>query len=108
MATLNFTNVRPYDNAGIRNRRIVTYTGPNPYVAGGDPFTPAEVKLKMIESFGGANGVVASNAAFTAVRIVLYDYTNAVCRWFIPNTGAEVAAGVDLSGFSARVEVAGI
>lgn len=97
-----------FDRSGSYSRRIGVYTGPSNYPAGGDPFTPGEVALGRIDSFGAANGLVAVASAFGSVRIVIYDYTNQVARWFVPNTGAEVAAGTDLSDYTAHFEIVGI
>lgn len=93
--------VRTYDEAGVRHRRVWLYTGPASYAAAGDPFVPNDVKLGEIEYFSG----LATNG--TAVRLLVYDPTNEVVHWFIPNTGAEVAGAVDLSTFTGRIEVAG-
>lgn len=103
MATIARTTVRYMDSAGIRRRRIGTYTGPASYVTGGDSLTPAELNLGTVEFLDFENAVSATPAA----RLLVYDHTNQKVIWIVPNTGAEVANGVDLSGFSARFEAAG-
>ena len=105
MATLSETAlpVQARDVAGVRRRWIGRYTGPASYSPGavGDSFLPTEVEMGAIGSFKGQawNG--------SAVRILIYDQTNQTVRWFIPNTGAEVAAAQDLSAFIADIEVVG-
>ena len=105
MATITQTRARCRDNAGIRARRVVTITGPASYVQpGGDPLTPEDVFLGMIEYFPPT---VVLNASGAAPRLVIYDYTNNVLLWFVPNTGSEVANAVDLSAYSFHVEIIG-
>lgn len=103
--TLTLTNVRFRDTAGIRQRRVVTVTGPASYATGGMTIAPADVSLGTIESVGGVGGFLAWSG--TAVRLVVYDRTNGKFVWYVPNTGAEVAAAQDLSTFSANVELIG-
>jgi hypothetical protein len=43
----------------------------------------------------------------SAIRILIYDQVNQTVRWFIPNTGAEVAGAQNLSTFFADIEVVG-
>jgi hypothetical protein len=83
-----------------RLARQVRYTGPASYVAGGDPVN-ASGDLGMGEVYAvegriGNNGGTVS----TAIRIPFFDYAAQKIMWFIPNTGAEVAGAVDLSGFA--------
>jgi len=87
------------DRLNSRMVRQVRYTGPSSYVAGGDPVN-ASNELGMGEVwavFGqiGNNGGTVS----TAIRVPFFDYAAQKIMWFIPNTGAEVAGAVDLSGF---------
>jgi len=107
MATLSETAlpVQARDVAGVRRRWIGRYTGPASYSPGGigDPFLPSEVEMGAIGSFKGQ----AWNSGTAAVRILIYDQVNQTVRWFIPNTGAEVAGAQDLSGFVADIEVVG-
>jgi hypothetical protein len=103
------TGFRDLDTAGIRLRRLIQIQLDNNYpntgvaATSGYPLAPGDCKLGVIEEIGdlllwdgGAN-----------VRIGVYDFTNQRVRVFIPNTGAEVAGGVDLSLFSTRFEVMG-
>lgn len=102
MPTLNKTTIRYQDNAGVRRRRVVIYTGPASYATGGDAFTASDVSLGQLEF--APNAIAHSG---TATRLLAYDYTNAKYLWYVPNTGAEVAATTDLSAFTVRLEVAG-
>lgn len=105
MATLDFTTARPQDAAGIRKRRVVRIVGPASYAAGGDSFAPSDVQLGTIECIGGGDSFIASSGS--ATRLVVYDRAAGKLIWFVPNSGAEVAGGQDLSTYSARVEVIG-
>ena len=98
MATIVRTTVRTQNNPGIR------YVGPASYATNGDSFTAQESGIGVIEQviFG-----VAVNAAGAAPRLLVYDYTNSKVRWFVPNTGDEVAAATDLSGYTVRTQVLG-
>jgi acyl-CoA synthetase (AMP-forming)/AMP-acid ligase II len=104
MATITQTRARCRDNAGIRARRVVTIAGPASYATGGDPIAPRQLWLGMIEFFPS---VIVLNAAGAAPRSVVYDYTNEKLRWFVTDTGAEVTATTDLSGYTFHVEVMG-
>lgn len=105
MANLSETTlpVQARDVAGVRRRWVGRYTGPASYspAAVGDPFAPGEVEMGAI---GVVHGVAWNGSA---VRILVYDQTNSTVRWFIPNTGAEVAGAQDLSAFIADIEVVG-
>ena len=102
MATISRDRGGFFDRSGANERRVVPYTGPASYATGGDSFTPEELalgKLLAVLALTITNG--------TAIRVGAYDYTNKKILWYVPNTGAEVAATVDLSGFTGRFEVIG-
>ncbi len=99
---IRIAGVQVEDTAGVRDRRIFQYTGPASYVAGGDSLVPAEVKLSQIDFISFENPVDGTPAC----RHVTYDHANGNVIWF-DNAGAEIAAGVDLSTFSARAEFLG-
>lgn len=104
--TIGRTGFRDLDVAGIRRRNVVLLTGPVSYVGDpGEPLTPGDVKLGTIECFG-AGGVVFENGA-GAIRIAYYDIANQRLRFYVPNTGSQVAAAQDLSLYTARVEIIG-
>lgn len=104
MPTLNKNKAIMHDAAGRRLRRVVEYTGPASYTALGDPFAPKDVDLG---TFDCAPSAVALDRVGVATRLLVYDYTTAVYRWFIPSTGAEVAGAQDLSAFTVRLEIIG-
>lgn len=102
MPTTSNPTGRQNDVTGVRKSRLVLYTGPSSYVTGGDSFTAADVDLGTLEH---APDFLAWNGS--AVRLVVYDYTNSKYVWYVPNTGAEVANGVDLSAFAMRIILQG-
>lgn len=106
MPTLSFANYRAEDGSNTKRRTQVRYAGPASYVAGGDPLAPGDVKLGQIHIVGGGGGILAWNGS--AVRLVVWDSVNQKLVWYIPNTGAEVAAAQDLSAFTADVEITGL
>lgn len=98
--TLSETSFSARDRLADRMVRQVRYTGPASYAAGGDPVNaPTELGMGEVYVVVGEIGNV-SGAVSTAIRLPHFDYANQKIQWFIPNTGAEVAGAVDLSGFS--------
>lgn len=93
--TLTESNFPARDRWNDRLVREEQYTGPASYVTGGDPVN-APTELGLGEVFG-VYGIISDGSA---VRVPFFDYTNQKILWFIPNTGAEVGAGVNLSTFS--------
>lgn len=93
--TLTESNFPARDRMNDRVVREVQYTGPASYTTGGESVNSA-ADLGMGEVFG-VYGTIGDGSA---IRIPFFDYTNQTIQWFIPNTGAEVANGVDLSTFS--------
>ncbi len=108
--TLSETSFPARDRLNDRLVRQVRYTGPASYAAGGDPIASADLGalgMGNVYPVVGDIGTVGAGeirhvggAVSTAVRVLHFDYANQKLQWFIPNTGAEVAAAVDLSGFS--------
>lgn len=104
-ATISQANVRRVGGPmGIRFERCVDYTGPASYPTGGDPFLASDVGLGVIEM---ADFGIATDASNANPRLLVYDITNNVVHWYVPNTGAEVAAAVNLSGYTVRVQFFG-
>lgn len=104
MPTTDLTVARSRDVAGVRRRIVGQYTGPASYVAGGDPFVASDIGLGTIEFLIFENAINATPAN----RLLTYDHANELVVWVVPNTGSEVGAAVDLSGFSARFEAIGL
>ena len=99
MPTLSFTiGKHPYIDAGNIRLAHGRYTGPASYTnPGGDAFAAADVKLSYLTAvlFG-----IAINAANDTTRLLVWK--GSVVRWFVPDTGAEVANATDVSGFTAE------
>ena len=89
------SNFPARDRLNSRLVREAVVTGPASYTTGGDPISPSNT-LGMGEVYG-VYGILTSGSA---IRIPVLDYTNQTVRFFIPDTGAEVANAVDLSTFS--------
>jgi hypothetical protein len=94
--TLDETKFPARDRWNERMVREVRYTGPASYATGGDPVN-APTELGMAEVYAVEQNIIGNGSA---VRLGFFDYTNQKIQWFVPNTGAEVAAAVDLSGFT--------
>lgn len=76
-----------------------SYTNTGVWATSGEAYDPGHT-VELLPSFTIDDGA-------GTVRIVTYDYANKRLHAFIPNTGAEVANAVDLSGFTGRFEVVG-
>lgn len=92
-----------HDSSNDRIRKFVTVQGPSSYTTGGEAVAPVAAGLGQVHLF---NAEPAIAAAGTSVRLVRYDYVNQKVQWFGENF-AEIANGVDLSTYSARVEIVG-
>jgi hypothetical protein len=94
--TLTETNFPARERWNDRLVREVQYTGPAAYATGGEDVN-APADLGMAEVFGVYGAVISDG---TDIRVGWFDYANQTIKWYVPNTGAEVANGVDLSTFS--------
>ena len=83
-------------------RWVDQYQGPAAYVTGGDSFLPGEAKMGAIMAILGLIATDGTNVIIGVYRPLL----NTI-QWFVPNTGVEVANGVDLSNYGALIEVIG-
>lgn len=102
--TLDFNQFRAEDGSNTKRRVQGVYNGPASYVAGGDPFTAADVKLGQIDLISFGDGVLAGTVTlYTPV----YDYANSKVIWFVGTTGVEVAGAVNLSTLAVRFEAIG-
>jgi len=106
MPTIDRTTLAAYhDTSGARIRKTARYVGPASYVnPGGDAFTPGNLGMSRID-------VIIFTPAWDgadAFRVLIWDRVTQTIRWFVPNTDAEVANAVNLSGFSAFFEAIGI
>lgn len=93
-----------HDSSNARIRKIGRVTGPNPYVAGGEPYTAAALGLGRIEA---ALVSPATNVANTTVYILVSNPNTMCLMWYNMATGVEAVAGADLSGYNARFEAIG-
>ena len=93
-----------FDKSGSFSRRAGLYTGPASYVTSGDSFPPESVSLGRFEHLD--LGVAWDGAATT--RLLVFDRANKKVLWFVPNTGAQVANGTDVSAFTATFEAVGV
>ncbi len=100
MATIAKIGDGLQDKSSHYSRRILQYTGPASYSAGGDSLTPESIGLGRIDAFLTA---IASNGS--AVRLLTYDYTTKKVQWWVPNTGSEATG--DLSAYTVRLEILG-
>src|SRR5436190_14977150 len=94
-----------FDRTNQTQRRIFQYTGPSSYTTGGESVTPEVLGLGKVFVLLAGNG--AWNSVAAAMRLLVYDVTNKKVLWFVPNTGAEVANGTDLSGYTTNLEAIG-
>lgn len=92
-------------SVGSKRGNLFTYTGPSSYATGGDSKAASDFGLGRLLFLDFA-GVAYSSAA-GATRLVVYSRTTGKFLWFVPNTGAEVAAATDLSGYSLSVLAVG-
>jgi hypothetical protein len=104
MPTISQTSVRMKSVMGIRFERILDYTGPASYATGGDSFAAGDVSLGIIESVDPG---IALDANGANPRLLTWNPTTQKMQWFVPSSAAEVAAAVDLSGYTVRVQVFG-
>lgn len=97
---------------GNKRVRVRDVTFDNSYATGGLSLTPANVNLRRIIQVVATGG---KNAAGTSAIPVAYDYTNQklqAYRYDGASAGKafleEVAAAVDLSTFTVRLEITGV
>ncbi len=107
MATLNFTTIsEPYDVTGKSRVTTGVYTGPTSYPNGasdGDPLTPAELGLGVIDYIDFENPVDST----PQTRLVTYDVVNQRVLWFTSSDGLQVANATNLSTYSCRFRAYG-
>ncbi len=102
MANVNLTTFRAEDVWSTHRAILGIYTGPASYVAGGDPFTPGEVKLGQLHVL-----LIGQPTNGTVIVLAEYDYTNQKLKLF-DLAGVEIAPGVDLSTYTTRFVAVGL
>lgn len=101
--TIDRTSVKQYhDSSNAHIRKVGRMTGPASYATGGDPLTPGElgvgvVDLLLCEPFD--NG--------TAILLAVYQHSTSKLK-FYDMAGAEVTDATNLSAYAARFEMIGI
>ena len=100
--TLDFDNYVFRDRWNDCQARRATMTGPTSYDTGG-------VAIANLGDFGWGEthtlqGVLENGSA---VRLLWLDRANQKVKIYVPNTGAEVAAAVDLSAFTGEIVATG-
>jgi hypothetical protein len=93
------------DTAGVRQRRLFTYTGVA-YTTTGEAITPQQLGLGVIEHIP----VFAMTNATPLVVLCVFNHTTSkiMCFWVGAAGGmVEVTNATDLTGYSGRVEVFG-
>ena len=105
MPTIDRTTLAAYhDSSGARIRKTARYVGPSSYATGGESFLPADLGMTRLDVL--LFGVAWDGAA--AIRVIVWDRTNNRVLWFVPDTGVQVAATTNLSGFATFFEAIGI
>lgn len=107
-------NAKPYDQLGQVRVARFNYTGPVSYpntgTTLGDPVknTGSSTTVMGLGAIVHCPAHVALDVNGANPRLVVYDDVQKTMRWYILSTNAEVANGVDLSGFVVDVmEVTG-
>jgi hypothetical protein len=101
--TLTLTNYPFRDRWNDRQVRQATYTGPASYTTGGEAISNQnDFGWGRTHSLYG----IAHNGS-GAFRLLVLNRASQLVIWAIPNTGAEVANGVDLSTFTAEILATG-
>lgn len=96
----------PMDLGATTRRCIAEYTGPNPYVTGGDPVDPQDLRLGKLFAIAGQVAVTPGGAVYL---LALNGPAGGAQKilWIDAITGVEVANGTNLSTAAAQVEFIG-
>lgn len=94
-----------HDRSAMKIIRYLLYTGPANYVQGGDTVAADDVGLTAIDFVNPIGN--AFDKTNSHMYLVGWDQSTGKLPWYVPNTGAEVAGGVNLSTFTMLVEVVG-
>lgn len=105
VANPNDVIIDVHDKSASKLRKVgMLYTGPSSYVTGGDAISGPDCGLGSIDMilfaglpYNGSNSVYLVHYRAAAGKIL----------WYVPNTNAEVANGVDLSSYIVRIEAIG-
>lgn len=95
-------NARGSEGGG-RVSTVLNVVGPSSYTTGGEDF---DAPFPGIGVLHFVPAVIFDSGS--AIRIGVWNSSTKKLLIYVPNTGAEVANGTDLSGYSARVKVSGL
>ena len=94
-----------FDSSSSFLRRVAKWTGPASYTSGGEVVSAQTFGLGKIICLLAGPG----NDASGALRLAVYNPTTGKMMWYVDGAAGfvEVAGGVNLSTFSAPIEVIG-
>ena len=104
MPTINKTIGAYHDSSNAFIRKVGGYAGPASYVTGGDPITPADLGMGRIQL---VLFTPATNGTLFVYPVWVPNGAAGAVKWLVGTTGVEVAAGVNLSAYTARFEAIG-
>lgn len=94
-----------HDRSAMKLFKYLLYTGPVSYTTFGDTFAPADVGLGKIDFINPIGN--AYSKANTTMYLLSWDQNSQTVVWYVPNTGAEVANGTNLSAYTVLIEAVG-
>jgi hypothetical protein len=94
-----------FDSSSSFLRRVAKWTGPASYVTGGEAVTASTFGLGRVIALLTGPAVDAAGL----VRLAVFNPTTGKIMWYVDGAAGfvEVAGGVNLSTFSAPIEVIG-
>lgn len=106
MPTIDRTIGAYHDSSNARIRKIGGWVGPASYAAGGEPVTAGDLGMGRVEVIFFS---AATNGTLFRTLVFIPGPTPGVAtvKWLDATNGTEVAAGANLSAYSARFEAVG-
>lgn len=104
MPTIDKTLVPYHDSSNACIRKVGGYTGPASYATGGDPIVPGDLGMARISVIFFTP---ATNGTLFVYPVWVPSASGGAVKWLVGTTGVEVAAAVNLSGYTARFEAIG-
>lgn len=105
---------------GNKKSEVLDHSGPSSYPTGGETFSAQQLGWGGLEyidlphgaktaTFGNTySGTYFVQVTYTTVSAVAGALPSVLLKWYVANGGAEVGAGVDLSGEYLRIFVLGV
>jgi hypothetical protein len=90
-----------FDSSGSFIRRVARWTGPTSYTTGGEVIDASTFGLGKIVAL-----LITTARSPAALAFPVYDYTAGRLLWY-DIAGAQIANGVNLSAYTAGIEVIG-